>query len=74
VPGALPPEADAAMVARVLREVGESFLNYRVVATREAEQQAELARKPGIVATVPYFDSDIFDLTGLLRLGDQIWR
>ncbi len=74
VPDALPPGADAAMVARVLREVGESFLNYRVVATREAEQQAELARKPEIVASVPYFESDIFDLAGLLRLGDQIWR
>ncbi|MGZ4716303.1 MAG: ArsA family ATPase [Acidimicrobiales bacterium] len=73
-PGSLPAGADAAMVARVLREVGESFLNYRVVATREAEQQAELARKPEIVASVPYFESDIFDLAGLLRLGDQIWR
>ena len=74
VPQALPPDADVAMVARVLREVGESFLNYRVVATREAEQQAELARKPEIVASVPYFESDIFDLAGLLRLGEQIWR
>jgi len=26
------------------------------------------------VASVPYFESDIFDLAGLLRLGDQIWR
>ena len=74
MPGSLPADADAAMVARVLREVGESFLNYRVVATREAEQQAELARKPEIVASVPYFESDIFDLAGLLRLGEQIWR
>ena len=70
----LPAEADVAMVSRVLREVGESFLNYRVVATREAEQQAALARTPEIVASVPYFESDIFDLAGLLRLGDQIWR
>ena len=70
----LPAGTDLAMVSRVLREVGESFLNYRVVATREAEQQAELARKPEIVASVPYFESDIFDLAGLLRLGDQIWR
>ena len=69
-----PAPADAAMVARVLREVGESFLNYRVVATREAEQRAELARKPEIVASVPYFDADICDLAGLLRLGEQIWR
>ncbi|MEO6989075.1 MAG: ArsA-related P-loop ATPase [Aquihabitans sp.] len=61
-------------VARVLATVGESFLNYQVVAKREAEQRASLARSPDVVAAVPYFESDIFDLTGLLALGDQIWR
>ncbi len=70
----VPAPGDAAMVARVVREVGESFLNYRLVATREAEQRAQLARKPEIVASVPYFDVDISDLAGLLRLGEQIWR
>lgn len=61
-------------VAAVLREVGESFLNYQVVANREQEQRTELARTPDVVATVPYFDHDIADLAGLLRLGDAIWR
>jgi anion-transporting ArsA/GET3 family ATPase len=61
-------------IARVLQEVGESFLNYRVVATREAEQQKELGRVPDIVATAPFFETDIFDLAGLLRLGARIWR
>lgn len=61
-------------VAAVLREVGESFLNYQVVANREQEQRTELARTPDVVATVPYFDHDIADLGGLLRLGDAIWR
>jgi len=61
-------------VARVLHEVGESFLNYQVVAKRESEQRAELARTPEVVATVPYFDADIHDLGGLLELGEQIWR
>ena len=65
---------DPADVARVLRTVGESFLNYQVVAKREAEQRASLARSPEVVAAVPYFDADIADLTGLLALGDQIWR
>ncbi len=60
--------------AAVLREVGESFLNYQVVANREQEQRTELARTPDVVATVPYFDHDIADLGGLLRLGDTIWR
>ncbi len=65
---------DPKVVADVLRDVGESFLNYQVIANREQEQRAELARTPDVVATVPYFDSDIADLAGLLRLGDAIWR
>ncbi|MDE0803744.1 MAG: AAA family ATPase [Acidimicrobiales bacterium] len=65
---------EAADVARVLEEVGNSFLNFRVVAARESEQRKELAAQPEVIASVPYFDSDIFDLAGLLRLGDQIWN
>lgn len=68
------PDANSDMVARVLAEVGESFLNYRVVASREAEQRTELARVPEVVASAPYFDSDIFDLAGLLDMGRVIWR
>ncbi|CAN5629362.1 hypothetical protein BH24ACT4_BH24ACT4_18620 [soil metagenome] len=67
-------DAPTERVADVLRDVGESFLNYQVVASREQEQRAELARTPDVVATVPYFDHDIADLAGLLRLGDALWR
>jgi hypothetical protein len=70
----LPVKAETAQVERVLREVGESFLNFQVVAKREAEIRSELATVPDVVATVPYFDSDIYDLEGLVRLGDKIWR
>jgi anion-transporting ArsA/GET3 family ATPase len=70
----LGPIGSADDVARVLREVGESFLNYQVVAKREAELRDELSAVPDVVATVPYFDSDIFDLAGLLALGAAIWR
>jgi hypothetical protein len=65
-----PPE----QVTRVLQEVGESFLNFQVVAKREAETRAELSAAPEVVATVPYFDHDITDLAGLLQLGEQFWR
>ena len=61
-------------VARVLHEIGESFLNYRVVAQREAEQAAELGSVPELVLTVPYFDRDVTDLGGLLELGGAVWR
>jgi hypothetical protein len=58
----------------VLHEVGASFLNFPVVAQREAEARAELAATPEVVAAVPYFDTDIYDLGGLVRLGESIWR
>ncbi|HEX6236406.1 MAG TPA: ArsA-related P-loop ATPase [Acidimicrobiales bacterium] len=67
-------DGDPAQVARVLREVGESFLNFQVVATREAEQRAELAGRTEIVATVPYADRDITDVSGLLDVGEFLRR
>ena len=68
-----PGLAEPAQIRRVLDEVAESFCNFQVVASREAEQQAELAVRPEVVASVPYFDTDIYDLAGLVRLGEQIW-
>ncbi len=65
---------DPAQVARVLGEVAESFLNFALVACREAEQEAELAVRPQVVATVPFFDTDIYDLAGLAKLGERMWR
>src|SRR4051812_33472921 len=67
-------DADPSQLERVLREIGESFLNFQVVAKREAETRSELAAPPEVVTSVPYFDSDIYDLQGLIRLGDKIWR
>ncbi len=64
---------DAAQLQRVLVEVADSFLRFHVVAEREAEQRSELGRVPEVVAPVPYFDTDIYDLAGLLRLGNQLW-
>jgi anion-transporting ArsA/GET3 family ATPase len=75
VAGALPPEAGSPeQVSRVLAELAESFLNFQVVAKREAEERAELASRADVVAAVPYADQDICDLAGLLRLGDDLWR
>jgi anion-transporting ArsA/GET3 family ATPase len=65
--------ADVAQVERVLAEVGSSYLDYRVVAQREAEQQSELAGPPEAFVSVPYFDTDVYDLEGLLRLGARLW-
>lgn len=65
--------AASPLEARVLTEIAENFLRFQVVAQREAEQRAELAVVPEVVAAVPYFETDIFDLAGLLRLGERIW-
>jgi anion-transporting ArsA/GET3 family ATPase len=67
----LPTDRD--LTARVLEEVADSFLNFGVVARREAEQQAEMAAGPDVVATVPFFDADVVDMEGLLRLGRMMW-
>lgn len=64
---------DPATAARVLTEVADSFLRFGVVAKREAEQRAELAAVPDVVAAVPYMETDIYDLAGLLRVGERIW-
>jgi anion-transporting ArsA/GET3 family ATPase len=68
------PPGPTDLVARVLGELGESFLNFQVVAKREAEQRAELALGAGVVATVPAFETDIYDLAGLARLADALRR
>jgi anion-transporting ArsA/GET3 family ATPase len=65
---------DPVMAGRVLGEVAESFLNFGVVARREAEQQAELKGAPDVLVTVPFFEADIYDMGGLLRLGALVWE
>ncbi|MGH9096617.1 MAG: ArsA family ATPase [Acidimicrobiales bacterium] len=67
------PLGDEDQIRRVLTEVADSFMNFRVVAMREAEEKSELGNVPEVLATVPFFDTDIYDLGGLVRLGEQIW-
>ena len=79
---AAPPELSEALadagpaptVTRVLREVGESYRNFSVVAARESELRAELSPAAEVVVSVPSFETDIFDLDGLLRLGRALWE
>jgi anion-transporting ArsA/GET3 family ATPase len=69
-----PTIVDSDQVARVLTEVADSYLNFQVVALREMEVRSMLSTVPDVLATVPFFDTDIFDLAGLVRLGEQIWE
>ena len=67
-------KAEPEQVARVLEEIAASFHNFQVVAKREKELRVELADAPDVTVAVPYFDTDIHDLRGLVRLGDRLWR
>ncbi len=69
-----PALGDPDQIARVLTEVADSYLNFQVVALREMEERSMLSVVPDVLATVPFFDTDIFDLAGLVRLGEQIWE
>jgi anion-transporting ArsA/GET3 family ATPase len=67
-------DATRGRIRGVLEAVGESFANYAVVATREAEQRAELAAGADVLVTVPVLDEPVSDLAGLVRLGRCCWR
>lgn len=65
------PNSDAA--GRVLREVGESFCRFSVVAQREADLRRELSLSPEATAVIPYLPADIADMNGLMELGDHLF-
>ena len=64
---------DASRTVRVLRTIGESYRNFSVVAMREAELRAELARVPDVVARVPMFSADIDDVEGLAEISAWLY-
>ncbi len=65
--------ADTAQVRRVLVEVGQNYMDYRLVAQSEAEKRAELSTAAETLVSVPYFDTDVHDFAGLMRLGAGLW-
>ena len=73
--GALPNPAlaDTARTARVLRTIGESYANFSVVAMREAELRAELAKVPDVVVRVPTFEQDISDVESLIAISGVLY-
>ncbi|MDZ7678399.1 MAG: ArsA-related P-loop ATPase [Acidimicrobiales bacterium] len=69
----VPALGDPRQLSRMLGEVGESFANFAAVARRESELRTELSRRAGQVVAVPYLETDVSDLTGLLALGVDLW-
>lgn len=70
---AFPDTADVDSAGRVLREIGESFCRFSVVAQREADLRQELALSPEATAVIPYMASDIADMNGLMELGEHLF-
>lgn len=70
--GTAPGLTDAAMIARVLTEVGERFLDHRLSAMRQSELRRELQEVPELTSAVPVFTQDISDLAGLARMADHL--
>ncbi len=65
---------DVDHVARVLTTVANSFRNFEVVATRERELGEGLPMDAEVVARIPYFEVDIFDLEGLAEMGSHLFE
>ena len=61
------------MYARMLGELGQSFLNFSTVAHREATQRRVLGASAQSVVSVPFLETDVSDLSGLLTIGDALW-
>ena len=61
------------VVRGVLASVGENFMNFRMVAAREADELRQIAQwAPGVLVTIPYFEADIYDVEGLCRVAGAI--
>ena len=63
-------DVDDRSLDRVLTTVTESFSDFAVVARREANARDRFPTSGGAMVTVPYFDTDIHDMRGLLALGE----
>jgi anion-transporting ArsA/GET3 family ATPase len=69
----IPALADEAATTRVLCTAAETFRNYSVVATREAELRTELERVPDVVVNVPALEDDVHDVSGLATIGERLF-
>ena len=58
----------------VLGEVGRSFSNFHLVATRQAELLDQLLASHADTVTVPQLTSDVVDLGGLVEIGTRLYR
>ena len=68
------PLATPERIAGVFTEIADRFDDLAVVAARQSERLNELTAATPTVATVPTLEDDIHSLSGLLQLGEYVWR
>jgi anion-transporting ArsA/GET3 family ATPase len=66
-------ERDRAAFADVLREIAESFLGYRALATRQAEQLAEFGSASEVTLLVPALEEGVTSIADIVELGQRLW-
>ncbi|HUP71512.1 MAG TPA: ArsA-related P-loop ATPase [Acidimicrobiales bacterium] len=66
-------ERDRAAFADVLREVADSFLGYRALATRQAEQLAEFGTASELTLLVPALEEGVSSISDIVELGQRLW-
>lgn len=62
------------LVEQVLNELSANFDRFASLARHENEQRRGLESASLAVAAVPWFESDLHDVEGLLRLSEKIWQ
>ena len=66
-------QCDPVVLERVLNAMTQSFDDFAVVARREAQSRKRFPSGGADLVTVPYFDHDVNDMTGLLALGEALF-
>ncbi|MEE9414017.1 MAG: ArsA-related P-loop ATPase [Acidimicrobiales bacterium] len=61
------------VTAGVLREIADRFDDFRLLAAQGDAVLQELPRNGAPVVGVPYLETEIVDLAGVLELGDRLW-
>lgn len=61
------------IAAGVLREIANRFDDFRLLAAQGDAVLQELPRNGAPVVGVPYLETEIIDLGGVLELGDRLW-
>ena len=66
-------DRDRAAFADVLREIADSFLGYRALATRQAEQLAEFGSSADLTLLVPALEEGVSSIADIVELGQRLW-